>query len=597
MNVVMLGRAGGEPLFVEVQGTAEGSAFTRGELDPLLGLARASTEIMALQPEMVAEPPPARVRRCDGSAAAGLRLGQPGQGRRDRRDPRRRVELLPRPAAGPTSSRTPTRFGNARLKAVAICAATGQPAVADDTGLFVDALDGAPGVSRRATPARGVRTPTTAPTACRAGGSRRTAPLPSAGRSCAGPMGASSWSTACATERSPRGAGRWRLRLRRGVRPRRRRRPVVRRDDRRREGRRRRPPRFARFERSPRICGRNHPHSGPLCSSVTSRAGRSPSSSTSSPRTSHAVSCRAIVGSMCAGTTLHPGADRHAVLGTNVTCSSLQNSTSAASIDGLPWSMPSALRPTSATAPRRRVDHRAEHGARLAERQVQAGVGGVHQRVAAGLHLADPGWRSYVPVPPDETMSPPTLAGRRGGSRSPARPWRAVAALDDHQVALVAHRAAHVRAPGPWARSARRPASSGGQPQRGRPMSTSISTSSIPAAAAASIVSGESTATVIRAPSCRSAIRARRVGSSVSLASNRSSPTPAVGHPDHLARCGAGERRGGRVPGRGQRGALVRLDVRAQRAPGRGRGHRRQVVVQRVDVDQQRRRGQVVTFM
>jgi ribonuclease PH len=40
MNVVMLQPvAGGEPSFVEVQGTAEGKAFSRGELDDLLGLA------------------------------------------------------------------------------------------------------------------------------------------------------------------------------------------------------------------------------------------------------------------------------------------------------------------------------------------------------------------------------------------------------------------------------------------------------------------------------------------------------------------------------------------------------------------------------
>jgi XTP/dITP diphosphohydrolase len=39
-----------------------------------------------------------------------------------------------------------TLEGNARLKAVAICAATGEDAVADDTGLFVAALDGEPGV-------------------------------------------------------------------------------------------------------------------------------------------------------------------------------------------------------------------------------------------------------------------------------------------------------------------------------------------------------------------------------------------------------------------------------------------------------------------
>ena len=40
----------------------------------------------------------------------------------------------------------PDLVGNARLKAVALCAATGLPAVADDTGLEVDALGGAPGV-------------------------------------------------------------------------------------------------------------------------------------------------------------------------------------------------------------------------------------------------------------------------------------------------------------------------------------------------------------------------------------------------------------------------------------------------------------------
>lgn len=39
-----------------------------------------------------------------------------------------------------------TLAGNALLKARAVCAATGHTAVADDTGLEVDALDGAPGV-------------------------------------------------------------------------------------------------------------------------------------------------------------------------------------------------------------------------------------------------------------------------------------------------------------------------------------------------------------------------------------------------------------------------------------------------------------------
>lgn len=57
------------------------------------------------------------------------------------------VELLPRPADAPdVVEDADTLEGNARLKAVAICDATGMAAVADDTGLEVTALHGAPGV-------------------------------------------------------------------------------------------------------------------------------------------------------------------------------------------------------------------------------------------------------------------------------------------------------------------------------------------------------------------------------------------------------------------------------------------------------------------
>lgn len=57
------------------------------------------------------------------------------------------VDLLPRPAHVPeVVEDADTLIGNARLKAAAICTATGLPAVSDDTGLFVDSLAGAPGV-------------------------------------------------------------------------------------------------------------------------------------------------------------------------------------------------------------------------------------------------------------------------------------------------------------------------------------------------------------------------------------------------------------------------------------------------------------------
>jgi XTP/dITP diphosphohydrolase len=58
-----------------------------------------------------------------------------------------RFTLLPRPPeVGEVDETGATLEENARLKAVALVEATGEAAVADDTGLFVDALDGAPGV-------------------------------------------------------------------------------------------------------------------------------------------------------------------------------------------------------------------------------------------------------------------------------------------------------------------------------------------------------------------------------------------------------------------------------------------------------------------
>jgi XTP/dITP diphosphohydrolase len=57
------------------------------------------------------------------------------------------VVLVPRPASiADVVEDADTLVGNARLKAVAIVDAVGLPAVADDTGREVEALDGAPGV-------------------------------------------------------------------------------------------------------------------------------------------------------------------------------------------------------------------------------------------------------------------------------------------------------------------------------------------------------------------------------------------------------------------------------------------------------------------
>jgi XTP/dITP diphosphohydrolase len=57
------------------------------------------------------------------------------------------AEVLPRPhSLGEIDETADSLIGNARLKAAAVAAATGLPALGDDTGLEVDALGGAPGV-------------------------------------------------------------------------------------------------------------------------------------------------------------------------------------------------------------------------------------------------------------------------------------------------------------------------------------------------------------------------------------------------------------------------------------------------------------------
>jgi XTP/dITP diphosphohydrolase len=58
-----------------------------------------------------------------------------------------RIEILPRPLnVGEVVEDADSLLGNARLKARALATATGLASVADDTGLFVDALGGAPGI-------------------------------------------------------------------------------------------------------------------------------------------------------------------------------------------------------------------------------------------------------------------------------------------------------------------------------------------------------------------------------------------------------------------------------------------------------------------
>lgn len=69
------------------------------------------------------------------------------------------IEIIPQSAAGchfEVDETGETFEENAYLKAIAVTRATGQPAVADDSGLMVDALGGAPACTRPLyRPARG----------------------------------------------------------------------------------------------------------------------------------------------------------------------------------------------------------------------------------------------------------------------------------------------------------------------------------------------------------------------------------------------------------------------------------------------------------
>ena len=113
MNVVMLTPvAGGEPRFVEVQGTAEGMAFTRGELDSLLALAeRGLTEITALAARDGGGPTAAAVSATDADRCASC-APPPTPTRWPRSQPSSatRSSCCRGRRTCPTSSRTPTRW-------------------------------------------------------------------------------------------------------------------------------------------------------------------------------------------------------------------------------------------------------------------------------------------------------------------------------------------------------------------------------------------------------------------------------------------------------------------------------------------------------
>ena len=142
MNLVMNDQ--GE--FIELQGTGEGRAFTQEELTGLMAYGKKGIEhLMAAQREALGE----RARHIAPKPPLVAATGNPNKLRELQYFFGDYYTVIPMTAVGfyGDIDETATTFaGNATIKAEEICKFTGLPAVADDSGLSVDALDGEPGV-------------------------------------------------------------------------------------------------------------------------------------------------------------------------------------------------------------------------------------------------------------------------------------------------------------------------------------------------------------------------------------------------------------------------------------------------------------------
>lgn len=146
LNVVMTREKSGGADFAEVQGTGEGRAFTRGELDALLTLAEGgihdlmNAQLAALgdRAEVIGKKPKLALASNNFGKLKELRglLG-------DRYDVCSMRELGVTDDIEETGE---TFLENALIKARAVMALTGCAALADDSGLAVEALGGRPGV-------------------------------------------------------------------------------------------------------------------------------------------------------------------------------------------------------------------------------------------------------------------------------------------------------------------------------------------------------------------------------------------------------------------------------------------------------------------
>ena len=132
--------------FIELQGTGEGRAFTGSELDALMRYGtKGIRELMEAQREALGE----RAARIAPRPLLLVATGNEHKLRELQKMFGDYYTLAPMGDAGffgPIEENADTFAGNAAIKAEAVFRATGLPAIADDSGLTVDALDGEPGV-------------------------------------------------------------------------------------------------------------------------------------------------------------------------------------------------------------------------------------------------------------------------------------------------------------------------------------------------------------------------------------------------------------------------------------------------------------------
>ena len=143
MNLVM----NEEGQFIELQGTGEGRAFSRAELETLTAYGeKGIRELMALQRDALG---PGRTAHI---APKPLVLAATGNAHKLKelqtifQDYFTIRSMTEAGFDGEIDENAETFAGNAVIKAEAVCAATGYPALADDSGLAVHALNGEPGV-------------------------------------------------------------------------------------------------------------------------------------------------------------------------------------------------------------------------------------------------------------------------------------------------------------------------------------------------------------------------------------------------------------------------------------------------------------------